>query len=1427
MMKRKSKPLSFLVIFAMLITMMAPGTVFAEAPGVPEGGGSGNPTYTVEPDTTDGAMLMSGPLLDSSQNIILVNADFDDNEVGTDKFKTIQAAITAAEPGTTIQVAPGIYRENVVISKNEIHLIGAGAKNTIIIATGGKEYPLSFSSNNATVEGFTLTHEYSDSELEVWDDTVINNAGVNFRHNTTGNTLQNCIVTLNRNGVYLNDCTGNKIINNVIVNNRTGINMTNNVSGTAIIGNTIANNWTQGLVYYYLSGTPADLSTVTVTNNTFDGNWYSEILIKNASACSGTLDVTNNVFTDDPVTYSTSEHPGLNEPGFDQQKPNVPDIGGTAVKPTTELPTLRIYSSGTVGLKYEKPKTLIVSPEEYQTIQAAIDAVYALPDPASDTEHVIMVADGNYEEDIRIIQDTNKTIILEPEPGGEVTLTGTIAIDGQGRLSGAESLTIKGFIFDFFDFSENTTGGDIIYTLPRGETFGTYNYSHNVYIENCEFIGNPENLRVVAVRFGPSGGHKNVNITDCTGTNLHSLGQFTSVNGVNITRCKVEGGLSGLNLNNSTNISIDKFEFEGSEIGIRAGQSSGTPSDTTLEITDSVIVSSAVCEEANLADPKTALVLRGDAPQNIIINNTTIKNNNPGSYAIANTNGANPTEYTFTLNNADTGSGTFDPTLLGGFAAVKVLGNTLTFHDSIQDAVDAASNDAIIYVAAGEYNEVLTIDKTVELRGAQYGVDARDRNTDAAEESVIACTNPGDYGSVHITADNVIIDGFTFAPVNWPGRINPAGDNIKIRNNIVRQVIYLNDTVSYLTISNNWFKDIATGSAISSDVSDEPFNNLSIVDNKFSNINYSAIILGSKKYRDTVVSGNAIYRTGSQAINLEGDHSDTVVNGNYIEKANMNGDIDKGGIRIYGTNFTGEVTIENNTIVDSFNGFAVKNGENITGKDIIIRNNNFIDNANSGVYNGATAGAIDATGNYWGDAKPAVYGNVNYFPWYVDAEKTRLSNAGYNLNSPSKDKVSVTLSWTGVPGADGYNIYMGTSTTPVNSTPITDTTYTISGLYPSITYSFSLKVIVDGTEYAVSDAALTVTTNASGSPRGDGGGTTQQQTLPSQQTPPAPAALQDPETPDDKKLIEKFESTGNASLDLSGSDNNTAGLSANIVTQLAQENASLTIENEGVQVNFAPNSLITPELQNALNQEGAIVEIGAKPITEEEKQEILANAPLGESTGIFEIGGIIVDLSANVVTGGTSTKIEEFSEPVAVTIDLSDLNLTPEQISQLSGVRYEKDADGNIIPVPLGGTYDPVTKTFTFYTTKFSLYSVVRVPDLVAIEMVIGNNVTKVKGTDTNIDVPPYIINGRTMVPLRFIGEALGAEFVWDGKTRTVTFTLEGKELKLVVDQLLPGMDVPAVIVQGRTMVPVRYVAETFGAEVTWFPTERKVTVVK
>jgi len=94
-----------------------------------------------------------------------------------------------------------------------------------------------------------------------------------------------------------------------------------------------------------------------------------------------------------------------------------------------------------------------------------------------------------------------------------------------------------------------------------------------------------------------------------------------------------------------------------------------------------------------------------------------------------------------------------------------------------------------------------------------------------------------------------------------------------------------------------------------------------------------------------------------------------------------------------------------------------------------------------------------------------------------------------------------------------------------------------------------------------------------------------------------------------------------------------------------------------------------------------------------------------------------------------------------------------------------------------------------------------------------------------NMDIRPIIQNNRTMVPLRFIAEALEATVDWTnataGRPLTVHLTLGSQTLNIPIGEITSqlaalGMDIPALLIDGRTMVPLRFVAEFFGAVVTW-----------
>ena len=107
-----------------------------------------------------------------------------------------------------------------------------------------------------------------------------------------------------------------------------------------------------------------------------------------------------------------------------------------------------------------------------------------------------------------------------------------------------------------------------------------------------------------------------------------------------------------------------------------------------------------------------------------------------------------------------------------------------------------------------------------------------------------------------------------------------------------------------------------------------------------------------------------------------------------------------------------------------------------------------------------------------------------------------------------------------------------------------------------------------------------------------------------------------------------------------------------------------------------------------------------------------------------------------------------------------------------------------------------------------------------------------IDNTPLHPDVPPMIQHGRTLVPLRAIFEALDVDVEWIAETRTVIGTTDDTRIELTVDStrtLVNGvegtLDVPATIIEGRTLVPVRFIAESTGQNVDWDAGNRRVII--
>ena len=113
------------------------------------------------------------------------------------------------------------------------------------------------------------------------------------------------------------------------------------------------------------------------------------------------------------------------------------------------------------------------------------------------------------------------------------------------------------------------------------------------------------------------------------------------------------------------------------------------------------------------------------------------------------------------------------------------------------------------------------------------------------------------------------------------------------------------------------------------------------------------------------------------------------------------------------------------------------------------------------------------------------------------------------------------------------------------------------------------------------------------------------------------------------------------------------------------------------------------------------------------------------------------------------------------------------------------------------------------------------------VQMQIGSRLLISDGAVSQKDAAPVIRNNRTLVPIRFITEALGGEVKWNEAAKEVILVIDGKEIKMRIGETLEKYGVAPMIIDGRTYVPVRFVADELHAAVVWNDAAKTVTITK
>ncbi|MEO5953335.1 MAG: right-handed parallel beta-helix repeat-containing protein, partial [Chloroflexia bacterium] len=362
-----------------------------------------------------------------------------------------------------------------------------------------------------------------------------------------------------------------------------------------------------------------------------------------------------------------------------------------------------------------------------------------------------------------------------------------------------------------------------------------------------------------------------------------------------------------------------------------------------------------------------------------------------------------------------------------GFAPVTTTSPPGSY-SSIQGGVNGSNPGGQIIAVAGVFSETVSVNKSVILKGAQQGVDARTGRTNPAQETILG----KDTGGFTVVGqNNVTIDGFTVRDANNPastkGIFINGGSGFTIVNNIVQNnpqgLFFSSDGTNLTLIQHNRFVDNNQGGdqgGAGVFGGSGPTNNTLINENLFSQHSSSGItIVPSTPATNLVISNNtstndssfvALFTsngtqvlsntvtgaTGS-AIYIGGADTNTVVRANTITGGAAT------ALRVandFGTGVNSNITATQNILTGNLYGARISS--NSLSGSLMIFNNDLSGNTDptaSGVRNDSAI-TVNASGNWWGTNTPAGVsskksGPVDYTPWLHVGTDTQPGTTGF------------------------------------------------------------------------------------------------------------------------------------------------------------------------------------------------------------------------------------------------------------------------------------------------------------------------------------------------------------------------------------------------------------------------------------------------
>ena len=258
--------------------------------------------------------------------------------------------------------------------------------------------------------------------------------------------------------------------------------------------------------------------------------------------------------------------------------------------------------------------------------------------------------------------------------------------------------------------------------------------------------------------------------------------------------------------------------------------------------------------------------------------------------------------------------------------------------------------------------------------------------------------------------------------------------------------------------------------------------------------------------------------------------------------------------------------------------------------------------------------------------------------------------------------------------------------------------------------------------------------------------------------------------------------------------NNTryADFQSSDIAALAYRGDDLSVERAGVRI-IVPGDVLA-EISPA-NLQTFRIEIGS------------VSDALVDAVGDVDQGDLLSVFYVNIIVNGSG--VGDLNAPVVISLDAAQFGVTAATYG-VTGARVNAGGSFSL----LGGSLSQ--GRFEFITDSLSSYALLSGVTFTSLAFTVDTASFALNGASQGLDVAPTIINGRTMVPVRAIAEGLGANVVWNEAASAISIDLGETSVELAIGVLAPGMDVPATIVDGRALVPLRFISEQLGASVVW-----------